>query len=213
MSQYGANYYEEQKPQHTYAPRPNQTQNHYSTGKSSYDPPPYTEQGYTQGDQYTQPQQYTNCGYDQKYESAANMPQGHAAPQSQYAPEGANASYYNGEPVSEPNDLNGEKGLGSTVVGGAAGGYMGHKMGGGWSTAAGAVIGAVGMNVLSHKMKPKPAPVQQVVAAPQQVQYVAAPGIGMGLLGRRQAVLSSREALLSDRFGRRGGRREGLLGL
>ncbi|KAJ5386005.1 hypothetical protein N7509_008546 [Penicillium cosmopolitanum] len=65
-----------------------------------------------------------------------------------------------------------------------------------------------------HIRKPQPAPVQQVVAAPQQVQYVAAPGIGgMGLLGRRQAVLASREALLSDRFARRGGRRGGLLGL
>jgi hypothetical protein len=29
---------------------------------------------------------------------------------------------------------------------------MGHKMGGGWSTAAGAAAGAIGMNVLSHKM-------------------------------------------------------------
>lgn len=58
-----------------------------------------------------------------------------------------------------------------------------------------------------HIRKPQPAPVQQIVAAPQQVQYVAAPGIGgMGLLGRRQA-------LLSDRFARRGVRRGGLLGL
>lgn len=152
MSQYGAKYYQEQQPQNTCAPHPNQTQNYYSTGQPSYAPPPYTEQGYTQGDQYTLPQQNTNPGYDQKYESAANMSQGHATPQSQYAPEGANASYYNGEPVLDPNDPNGEKGLGSTVVGGAAGGYMGHKMGGGWSTAAGAAIGAVAMNVLSHKM-------------------------------------------------------------
>jgi hypothetical protein len=156
MSQYGANDYQEQQPQNSFAPHPNQTQNHYSTGQSSYGPPPYTdsEQGYTQGDQYTRPQHYcTNSGYDQRYyEAAANIPQSHAAPQSNFAPEGANASYYNGEPISDPKDPNGEKGLGSTVVGGAAGGYMGHKMGGGWSTAAGAAAGAIGMNVLSHKM-------------------------------------------------------------
>jgi hypothetical protein len=156
MSQHGANDYQEQQPQNSFAPHPNQTQNHYSTGQSSYGPPPYTdsEQGYTQGDQYTRPQHYcTNSGYDQRYyEAAANIPQSHAAPQSNFAPEGANASYYNGEPISDPKDPNGEKGLGSTVVGGAAGGYMGHKMGGGWSTAAGAAAGAIGMNVLSHKM-------------------------------------------------------------
>ena len=59
------------------------------------------------------------------------MPHDHA--QSQYQQQGANASYYDGESYPGQNDNvpDGEKGLGSTVVGGAAGGYMGHKMGGG----------------------------------------------------------------------------------
>lgn len=78
------------------------------------------------------------------------------AHQQQYQPNGENASYYsNREQLLDLNDLNGpegEKGLGSTVVGGAAGGYMGHKMGGGWGTAAGVALGAVGMNMVSHKM-------------------------------------------------------------
>lgn len=59
--------------------------------------------------------------------------------------------------------------------------------------------------------KPQPVPAQQVVAVPQQVQYVATPGIGdMGLLERRQAFLSDR---LGRRGGRRLGRQGGLLGL
>jgi len=29
---------------------------------------------------------------------------------------------------------------------------MGHKMGGGWGTAAGAALGAVGMNMVSHRL-------------------------------------------------------------
>lgn len=125
MSQYGANYYQEQQSQNTYSPRSNQTQTHY----------PMVE-----------------TVYDQKYEPASGRPLGHDAPQSQYTTEGANASYYSGESAADPNDPDGEKGLGSTVVGGVAGGYMGDKMGGGWSTAAGAGFGTIGMNLLSHKM-------------------------------------------------------------
>lgn len=149
MSQYGANYYQEQQPQGPYNYQQNQTQSHYLTEESSYGPPPYTEQSYPQG----QDQHYNNSGYDQRYGAMADMPQGGNTPP--YRPEGANTSYYDGEPLSDSNGHNvpeGEKGLGSTVVGGAAGGYMGHKMGGGWSTAAGAALGAVGANVISHKM-------------------------------------------------------------
>lgn len=115
----------------------------------SYDPPSCNRQAYPHSEQRAQGQYHYGLGYDQGYAQAMD------APQQQYQPNGENASYYNGEKLSDPNDPNGpegQKGLGSTVVGGAAGGYMGHKMGGGWGTAAGAALGAVGMNVVSHKM-------------------------------------------------------------
>ncbi|KAJ5348705.1 uncharacterized protein N7506_001958 [Penicillium brevicompactum] len=66
---------------------------------------------------------------------------------------GANAYYYN--PESQPADFQpseDERGLGSTVTGGAAGGYAAHQMGGGkLATAGGALLGAVGMNMATHK--------------------------------------------------------------
>lgn len=73
---------------------------------------------------------------------------------------GESASYYGSAPAPHqqgyhhgPGGPEGEKGLGSTVLGGAAGGYAGHKMGGGMmGTAGGAVLGAVGMNMASHEM-------------------------------------------------------------
>lgn len=81
-------------------------------------------------------------------------------PQQQFQPVGANASYYAEAPTPNqqgyppgqggPED---EKGLGSTVIGGAAGGYAGHKMGHGvLGTAGGAVLGAIGMNMATHSM-------------------------------------------------------------
>lgn len=74
-------------------------------------------------------------------------------PHQQQPQYGANASYYNQEgnlPGSQlPED---ERGLGSTVTGGAAGGFAAHKMGGGkLATAGGALLGAVGMNMATHK--------------------------------------------------------------
>jgi len=75
-------------------------------------------------------------------------------------PVGENASYYGTVPsydqygriagTTGPED---EKGLGSTLVGGAVGGYAGNKLGGGFlGSAAGALIGAVGMNAATHQM-------------------------------------------------------------
>ena len=86
------------------------------------------------------------------------------SPQHQhYQQGGANASYYNEAPPSQqqqqqsyapgPNGPEGEKGLGSTLIGGAAGGIMGHKMGGGkLATAGGAALGAVAMNLATHAL-------------------------------------------------------------
>jgi hypothetical protein len=76
---------------------------------------------------------------------------------------GENASYYDyGHPYDGANashiseDLDGEKGLGSTVAGGAAGGYAAHQMGGGkLATAGGVLLGAVGMNMATHKLYAK----------------------------------------------------------
>lgn len=80
-------------------------------------------------------------------------------PQQQYQG-GESASYYGSAPAPSqqgyppgPGGPEGEKGLGSTLLGGAAGGFAGHKMGGGFlGSAGGAVLGAVGMNMASHEM-------------------------------------------------------------
>lgn len=76
---------------------------------------------------------------------------------------GENASYYQHTPPYDGADSShtsenrdGERGLGSTVTGGAAGGYAAHQMGGGkLATAGGALLGAVGMNMATHKMYAK----------------------------------------------------------
>lgn len=71
---------------------------------------------------------------------------------------GENASYYGGSPApnqqgyppqGNPED---DRGLGSTLVGGAVGGYMGHQAGGTASTLGGAALGAAGMNMATHAM-------------------------------------------------------------
>lgn len=74
---------------------------------------------------------------------------------------GENSSYYGGHqgghaphqghtPV--PAGAEGERGLGSTLLGGTAGGFLGHKMAGGaLGTVGGAVVGAVGANA-ANKM-------------------------------------------------------------
>lgn len=103
-----------------------------------------TYQGQQQGSYYPEAPQFAHgqqAGTPSPYES-----------HQQY---GENASYYhdNGAfPGAEEGPEN-EKGLGSTVAGGAAGGYAAHHMGGGkLATAGGAVLGAVGMNMVSHKL-------------------------------------------------------------
>ncbi|KAJ5614865.1 hypothetical protein N7528_008519 [Penicillium herquei] len=101
----------------------------------------------------TQPGGYPNApnyGYPQQN-----------APRQSYQPHGESASYYQtGAPPQQqpgyapgPGGPEGEKGLGSTLVGGAAGGFAGHQMGGGFlGTAGGAILGAVGMNLATHEV-------------------------------------------------------------
>ncbi|OJJ60000.1 hypothetical protein ASPSYDRAFT_917016 [Aspergillus sydowii CBS 593.65] len=73
---------------------------------------------------------------------------------------------YQQQPWADPNNLanvnnaEGEKGLGSTVVGGAGGSYVGHQVGkksdhGTLGTIGGAVAGAVMANMASNAMKGK----------------------------------------------------------
>ncbi|KAJ5736377.1 uncharacterized protein N7483_001502 [Penicillium malachiteum] len=52
---------------------------------------------------------------------------------------------------NQPQGQGDERGLGSTLIGGAGGAYVGHQMGGGaLATAGGAVIGAIGANAVTH---------------------------------------------------------------
>lgn len=79
-------------------------------------------------------------------------------PLDNYAPSGSNGNPplrgYSPSNNYDPNDPEGERGLGSTIIGGAAGGYAGHKLGNGkLATAGGAVLGAVGANMASHAWK------------------------------------------------------------
>ncbi|KAJ6092850.1 hypothetical protein N7486_008139 [Penicillium sp. IBT 16267x] len=72
-------------------------------------------------------------------------------------PVGENALYYgtaapsSNQGYSGPED-EGERGLGSTLLGGAGGAYIGHQMGGGMATPGGAVIGALEANAVTHSL-------------------------------------------------------------
>ncbi|KAJ6035877.1 hypothetical protein N7540_000156 [Penicillium herquei] len=72
-------------------------------------------------------------------------------------PVGENASYYGSEippAYNTGNPEDAERGLGSTLIGGAGGAYVGHHMGGGGiATAGGAIIGALGANAVSHGLE------------------------------------------------------------
>lgn len=119
-------------------------------------------QGYEpQYAQQSDPQHHQQCqecahAHNQSQFQAPPAPQNYEAsypPQGHYQP-AANASYYSGASLDGPDSkAENEKGLGSTVIGGAAGGYAGHKMGRGkLATVAGAAVGAVGMNMATHAM-------------------------------------------------------------
>ena len=92
--------------------------------------------------------------YSEVPQSAHGQQGGTPSPYESHEQYGENASYYhdNGAVPGAEGPEN-EKGLGSTVAGGAAGGYAAHNMGGGkLATAGGAVLGAVGMNMVSYKL-------------------------------------------------------------
>jgi hypothetical protein len=57
-----------------------------------------------------------------------------------------------GQPGAPGGPAEGDRGLGSTLIGGAGGAFLGNKMGGGTlGTLGGLVAGAIGANVLSDK--------------------------------------------------------------
>ncbi|KAJ5557296.1 hypothetical protein N7494_001211 [Penicillium frequentans] len=137
----------------------------YTAPPNSYEP----YHGQAQGQAY-QPHQESTVPHQEHY---------------QYSPagkcSGENASYYTAVPQDQANGVNtgpsvgpegeGERGLGSTLLGGAAGGYAGHKMQGGFlGTAGGAVLGAVGMNMVSHE-----------IGMRRRGGMLSSMGLGMGL--------------------------------
>lgn len=80
-------------------------------------------------------------------------------PQYRYQAVGENASYYDeSQPQYYHNnpatgERNGERGLGSTVLGGLVGGYVANPMGAGaMGTAGGAMLGATGMNMATNML-------------------------------------------------------------
>ncbi|KAJ5617902.1 hypothetical protein N7537_003016 [Penicillium hordei] len=165
-----------------------QQQNTYSGQQSSNvheAPPPYTGTNLCQ------------CGsIHPPAAPRVTQPPTSAPPYEPQQQRGENASYYDYDgpcqQAKAPHGFegsDGEKGLGSTVVGSAAGGYAAHHMGGGkLATAGGALLGAVGMNVATHKFKqhqyqqqqPAQQPVQQTVIIPAQTNALGN-GLGGGL--------------------------------
>lgn len=81
------------------------------------------------------------------------MPSGHQQPpyhdpNQQY---GAQPQGYGDQTHGQPG-AEGDRGLGSTLVGGAGGAFVGNKLGGGTlGTLGGALLGAVGANMISDK--------------------------------------------------------------
>ncbi|KAL4740447.1 hypothetical protein BDV11DRAFT_169063 [Aspergillus similis] len=199
MSQYNPDY--KQQPQACYGPPQSQPQRQYSPEfqPPSSGSPPYTQQPYPSYNEHQAQPQYSNAPSYNQYGQAVVTPH-------QYHPTGENASYYNPEPPSNPISTHApegegderEKGLGSTVVGGAAGGYMGHKMGGGWGS-SGCCYRCCGDECGFSYDKPEPAAAQQVPVQKvpvQQVVAVPAGGMGLGLGGRLAQRRQMRRGML-----------------
>lgn len=119
---------------------------HSSTRQSNH--PPY--------DEIPSGQYFAVREPEQRSQNGARMPY---HPQYQYQGVGENASYYNEAPSQyyhnnpATGEQNGERGLGSTVLGGLAGGYVANQMGAGsMGTAGGAILGATGMNMATNML-------------------------------------------------------------
>jgi len=143
--------------QHNYnAPPPGQ--NPYNTSAPTYGAPqqqaPYGSQG------YPPPQQQPPYGQSQSQQYPPQQAPYGSAPQPYGDNRSGNAPYppqgqpqYGQGPEGAPGP-NGERGLGATLIGGGAGGFVGHEMGGGViGTVLGSVVGAIGANALEHQHK------------------------------------------------------------
>ncbi|KAI0994356.1 hypothetical protein K3495_g13826 [Podosphaera aphanis] len=70
--------------------------------------------------------------------------------------DGSNPNYqpYHSVAGSEGPGQQDERGLGATIVGGASGGLLAHKAGGGlMGSVLGSVAGAIGANIIEHKLE------------------------------------------------------------
>ncbi|KAF1992219.1 hypothetical protein K402DRAFT_1293 [Aulographum hederae CBS 113979] len=129
--------------------------------QGQYPPPSHDQYGQGQGYQSPPPPQ---IGYGQPpYEEQRGhspypppVPYGqHPSPGPHGEPQGypTHDQQYNGPPGGAAE---GDRGLGATLLGGAAGGFAGHKMGGGTlATLGSAVVGAWGANKLEDKHEKK----------------------------------------------------------
>lgn len=110
----------------------------------------HPSQHQTQHSHYAAPQQ-------QQYASSSAPYSGYAPPTQQPYASGASQPYDNRQP-GQPQD--GEKGLMATVIGGGAGGAIGHKMSHGskFKTLLGGAAGVAVANAIEHKIKGKKQP-------------------------------------------------------
>lgn len=85
---------------------------------------------------------------NQGYYGDATDTRGYPQQQQPYDPNNPHAQYPEG--AADPNAAEGERGLGSSLIGGAAGYYLGHKKNHGL---LGAVGGAILGNIIGDKIK------------------------------------------------------------
>ena len=111
-------------------------------GHSPYPPSAQQQQYHDPTQQYgQQPYGQQQHGQQQHGYGDQQHQQGYGQQQGQYGQTGV---------PGDPAD--GERGLGSTLIGGAGGAFLGNKMGGGaLGTIGGLIAGAVGANMLSDK--------------------------------------------------------------
>ncbi|KAI1404985.1 hypothetical protein F4819DRAFT_48544 [Hypoxylon fuscum] len=158
------------QPQHVQAYTPSHSpyppQQTYATGASPYPSQPQYAQSpappqsnhlapYPSQPQYSRPgSAHSDAGYpppypdgDQRPGSAVGAPS-HARPHS--------ADPYSGDrgQHAQREGEEGEKGLGATLIGGGAGGFLGHKLGKGkLGTVLGSAVGAVAANMIEHRLQ------------------------------------------------------------
>ncbi|KAI1453874.1 hypothetical protein F4805DRAFT_356241 [Annulohypoxylon moriforme] len=109
---------------------------------------------YPQQSQYARPgSAHSDAGYPPPAYSNDGTP--HARPHSA-DPYSTGQAPYDRDPNRAPGQEgeDGERGLGATLIGGGAGGFLGHKLGKGkLGTMLGSAVGAVAANMIEHKFE------------------------------------------------------------